>query len=136
MVAVTDSATGMDPYRVLGVGRDATPYEIHSAYRRMAREFHPDGGGGGEAEMAAINEAWTVLRDRSKRAAYDATTRVDITTPPQTVHFTNGEYAADVDRARRKVLRVMVVALLVLTIVVFVAIFLIGFGRIGVSTSH
>ena len=63
-----------DYYAVLGVGRDASSKEIQSAYRRLARKFHPDVTGGdkkAEECFKAINEAHEVLSDKEKRAAYD-----------------------------------------------------------------
>lgn len=61
-------------YDVLGVPTDATTDVIRQAYRRLAREHHPDHAGHGVAAsgaMARLNEAWTVLSDPSQRARYD-----------------------------------------------------------------
>ena len=54
----------MEPLGVLGLPPTATPQEIAAAYRRLAKEWHPDRGGGAEAErrMAEINAAYDVLR--------------------------------------------------------------------------
>jgi DnaJ domain len=54
----------MDPYAVLGVETGATPDEISATYRELAKRWHPDRGGGADAErrMAAINSAYDVLR--------------------------------------------------------------------------
>lgn len=62
-----------DFYIVLEVTRTATFVEIRAAYRRLAREHHPDANPSAEAEarMRAINEAWETLRDGERRAAYD-----------------------------------------------------------------
>lgn len=62
-----------DFYVVLDVSRTATLIEIRAAYRRLAREHHPDANPSAEAEarMRAINEAWETLRDADRRAAYD-----------------------------------------------------------------
>ncbi len=62
-----------DYYEVLGVGRDATDEEIRSAFRRLAFKYHPDhnhNDGAGE-KFKEINEAYEVLCDANKRAAYD-----------------------------------------------------------------
>jgi hypothetical protein len=62
-----------DPYGVLGVGRQASPDEIASAYRRAARATHPDGGGSdaGAERFQAVSDAYDVLRDPGRRAGYD-----------------------------------------------------------------
>lgn len=62
-----------DYYSALGVGRDATADEIKRAYRKLARKYHPDVSKepGAEQKMQEINEAWAVLSDPEKRAAYD-----------------------------------------------------------------
>jgi len=54
----------MDPFAALDVPPGATPAEIASAYRRLAKRWHPDRGGGAEAvaRMAEINVAYDVLR--------------------------------------------------------------------------
>jgi len=62
-----------DYYQALGVGREATADEIKKAYRKLARKHHPDLSKepGAEARMKEINEAYAVLSDTDKRAAYD-----------------------------------------------------------------
>lgn len=62
-----------DYYEVLGVGRTATEEELKKAYRRLARQYHPDVNKGEDAEarFKEINEAYAVLHDPQKRAAYD-----------------------------------------------------------------
>ena len=63
-----------DFYETLGVERGASPKEIQSAYRRLARRYHPDvNGGDAEAEQRfkEVNAAHDVLGDDRKRAAYD-----------------------------------------------------------------
>ncbi|HKT61081.1 MAG TPA: molecular chaperone DnaJ [Gemmatimonadales bacterium] len=60
-------------YALLGVARDASESEIKKAYRKLAMEFHPDRNPAPEAEakFKEITEAYEVLRDPQKRAAYD-----------------------------------------------------------------
>lgn len=62
-----------DFYAVLEVSRTADLVQIRAAYRRLAREHHPDANPSPEAEarMRGINEAWETLRDDVRRAAYD-----------------------------------------------------------------
>ncbi|MEA3247216.1 MAG: DnaJ domain-containing protein, partial [Gemmatimonadota bacterium] len=63
-----------DFYATLGVGRDATDDDIKKAYRRLATQYHPDRNGGSkeaEEKFKEIIEAYDVLRDPQKRAAYD-----------------------------------------------------------------
>ncbi len=63
-----------DYYEVLGVVRGADDGTIKSAYRRLAKEYHPDRKNGckvSEARFKAIAEAYDVLKDPQKRAAYD-----------------------------------------------------------------
>jgi curved DNA-binding protein len=62
-----------DYYQTMGVGRDATAEEITRAYRKLARKYHPDVSKepDAEARFKELNEAYQVLRDPDKRAAYD-----------------------------------------------------------------
>ena len=62
-----------DYYETLGVARDAGAEEIKRAYRRLARKYHPDVSKAADAQtrMQAVNEAYEVLRDPERRAAYD-----------------------------------------------------------------
>lgn len=62
-----------DYYKVLGVERTASDAEIKKAFRRLARTHHPDVSKAPDAQarMQDLNEAYEVLRDKEKRAAYD-----------------------------------------------------------------
>jgi molecular chaperone DnaJ len=63
-----------DYYEMLGIGRGADDATIKAAYRRLAKEYHPDRHNGcsdKEAQFKAINEAYDILKDPQKRAAYD-----------------------------------------------------------------
>jgi curved DNA-binding protein len=62
-----------DYYQTLGVEPGAGDAEIKTAYRRLARKYHPDVSkeAGAEDKFKAVNEAYEALRDPQKRAAYD-----------------------------------------------------------------
>ncbi len=62
-----------DYYAVLGVAREAAADDIKKAYRKLARRYHPDVSKEPDAEkrMSEVNEAYNVLSDPEKRAAYD-----------------------------------------------------------------
>src|SRR3954453_20887025 len=63
-----------DYYELLGIQRGADDASIKAAYRRLAKEHHPDRQNGckdAEARFKAVNQAYDVLKDPQKRAAYD-----------------------------------------------------------------
>lgn len=62
-----------DYYEVLGVPRNASQEDLRAAFRRLARQYHPDVSKSSDAEerFKEINEAYAVLSDDDKRAAYD-----------------------------------------------------------------
>ncbi len=62
-----------DYYDTLGVARDASAEDVKKAFRKMARKYHPDVSKEADAEvrMKEVNEAYAVLSDTEKRAAYD-----------------------------------------------------------------
>ena len=68
------NVTRVDYYEVLGVSRDSNDQEIKSAYRRLAMQYHPDrnqGDSAAEDRFKECSEAYQVLSDANKRAAYD-----------------------------------------------------------------
>lgn len=63
-----------DYYQVLGVAREASEEDLKKAYRKLAMQYHPDrnqGDASAEAKFKELNEAYDVLKDAEKRAAYD-----------------------------------------------------------------
>jgi molecular chaperone DnaJ len=64
-----------DPYRTLGVDRKASDEEIKKAYRKLARQYHPDRNAGDKAaeeRFKEVQEAYSILSDPDKRKAYDS----------------------------------------------------------------
>ena len=64
----------IDPYKALGVGRNATDAEIKTAYRKLARRYHPDlnsNSKNAEARFKEISRAYEILSDKERRQEYD-----------------------------------------------------------------
>ncbi|MFI5255117.1 MAG: DnaJ domain-containing protein, partial [Candidatus Limnocylindrales bacterium] len=60
-----------DPYRLLGVGRDATAVEIKAAHRRLAKRLHPDRAQGDPDAFLAVQDAYELLSDPLRRREWD-----------------------------------------------------------------
>ena len=68
------SVTKRDYYEILGIGRDAGDLQIKQAYRKLALKFHPDRNPddpAAEDSFKEASEAYSILSDGQKRAAYD-----------------------------------------------------------------
>ena len=70
------------------MARTASFDEIRAAYRNLARRYHPDADGSDGSAMAAVNAAWEVLSDPTRRARYDQA----LTPPPR---YTGGQVPDD-----------------------------------------
>lgn len=73
------TAINQNHYEVLGVSPSSSAEEIRTAFRRLARQHHPDTSvdSGSERAMADINRAWSVLSDPVKRFDYDRSLRTE-----------------------------------------------------------
>ena len=63
----------MDPYNILGVDKSSTQDDIKQAYRKLAKEHHPDKNGGSDERFKQIAEAYEKIGDESSRKKYDST---------------------------------------------------------------
>ena len=93
-----------DLYQILGVSRDATQEEIRKAYRKRAKELHPDlhpGDKDAERQFQELSAAYAILGDPEKRARYDRG-EIDATGAERPQYRFYRQYA-DADRAGRYV---------------------------------
>jgi molecular chaperone DnaJ len=60
-----------DHYKILGISENASQDEIKRAYKKLAKEHHPDLNGGDDSQFKKINEANNTLSDQQKRQQYD-----------------------------------------------------------------
>jgi molecular chaperone DnaJ len=70
----TANVTKVDYYEVLSVSRDASDQELKTSYRKLAMQYHPDrnpGDPSAEEKFKECSEAYSILSDPEKRAAYD-----------------------------------------------------------------
>ena len=63
----------MDPYNILGVDKSSSQDDIKQAYRKLAKEHHPDKNGGSDERFKQIAEAYEKIGDESSRKRYDNT---------------------------------------------------------------
>lgn len=95
MIQHTD---GMDYYALLGVERSSPPEAITHAYRRLAREYHPDlhpQDAEADTRFKQINEAYRVLSDPEKREQYDQQLTGSQPTSPSTAHTGDEQTVGD-----------------------------------------
>jgi hypothetical protein len=62
----TKTASGKDWYTVLGIDKNASPAEVKAAFRKKARETHPDNNGGKNKGFNDVNEAWAIAQKQGK----------------------------------------------------------------------
>ena len=86
-----------DFYSVLGVAKDASAEQIKQAYRKLAKQYHPDATGGDKAaeqKFIEVNEAYDTLSDAEKRRAYDEA-REARARPGPTIRYQQHTFDAD-----------------------------------------
>lgn len=64
----------LNPYSILGIPRGASDGQVRSAYRRLAKQYHPDlhSDAAASEQMQRVNQAWEMLSTPARRAGYDA----------------------------------------------------------------
>lgn len=67
----------MNPYEILGVSKDASQKEVSDAYKRRAKQTHPDKEGGDHEEFVKVSLAFEILSNPEKREYYDRTGQTD-----------------------------------------------------------
>jgi hypothetical protein len=90
----------MDPHAVLGVAPDASPDELTASYRALAKRWHPDRGGGPQAQrrMAEINAAYDLLRSEAWQARHRQHVAPASRTAPVTRHQPAGAWLPEATR--------------------------------------
>jgi DnaJ-class molecular chaperone len=82
-----------DYYKLLGVSPDASRQDIHSAYRKLARHYHPDlnAEGDADARFNELSDAYEVLHDPARRARYDRSRAAATRSPARQVPVFSAE---------------------------------------------
>ncbi|GFR46713.1 hypothetical protein Agub_g8336 [Astrephomene gubernaculifera] len=71
LLATLCASFSKDPYKVLGVSKDADDASIKKAYKKLALKYHPDKNPGGQARFIEVQQAYEVLSDADKKREYD-----------------------------------------------------------------
>lgn len=118
-----------DPYAVLGVAPTASSVQIRMAYRDATRRLHPDRRGGVPPDhdrFTALVDAWSILRDPQRRAAFDAMRR-------ETRMSTSAVHEVHLDRTSTRRLRQAFVATIVVIALATFLVFIIGLSQSGTT---